>query len=122
MILLDTSALIWIAVGHARSRPLLKQRNRLYVSPASLLELQIVQESGKVRLQDASAQWVVDDDRWLVDEPPGAAWFLEAADVGWTRDPFDRLLVAHARLRHWRLATADAHLLERLDPTDTVEL
>ena len=34
-----------------------------------------------------------------------------------TRDPFERLLVAHARLRGWRLATSDgpllAHLLER---------
>jgi PIN domain nuclease of toxin-antitoxin system len=122
VILLDTNALIWIAVGHARSRPLLKRRDRLYVSPASLLELQIVQESGKVRLQDATAAWVVEDDRWLVDEPPAVPWFLEAAEVGWTRDPFDRLLVAHARLRHWRLATADARLLGRLGPMEFVEL
>ena len=122
MILLDTNALIWIAVGHPRSRSLLKRRDRLYVSPASLLELQVVQESGKVRFHDATAEWVVEDDRWLVDEPPAVAWFLEAAEVGWSRDPFDRLLVAHARLRHWRLATADARLLERLGPTEFVEL
>jgi PIN domain nuclease of toxin-antitoxin system len=34
--------------------------------------------------------------------------------VGWTRDPFDRLLVAHAFYRGWRLATGDHDLIERL--------
>ncbi len=39
----------------------------------------------------------------------------QAIDLSWTRDPFDRLLVAHARLRGWRFATADAALLKRLE-------
>jgi PIN domain nuclease of toxin-antitoxin system len=42
-------------------------------------------------------------------------WFTKALELGWTRDPFDRLLVAHARLRGWRLATGDARLLEQLE-------
>ena len=122
MILLDTNALIWIDAGHPRSRALLRRRERLYVSPASVLELQFLHESGKVRLRNATVQWVVDDDRWLVDEPPSGSWFLRAAEVGWTRDPFDRLLVAHAHVRRWRLATADGHMIERLGPAATVEL
>ncbi|PYR38552.1 MAG: hypothetical protein DMF90_02865 [Acidobacteria bacterium] len=48
------------------------------------------------------------------DDPPSGAWFETALDLGWTQDPFDRLLVAHARLRGWRLATGDARLIERL--------
>jgi len=122
VILLDTNALIWIDAGHARSRNLLRSRDRLYVSPASVLELQLLHESGKLRLRHETVRWVVDDDRWLVDEPPAGSWFLRAAEVGWTRDPFDRLLVAHAQVRRWRLATADARLLERLGPTASVEL
>jgi PIN domain nuclease of toxin-antitoxin system len=122
VILLDTNALIWIDAGHARSRSLLRSRDRLYVSPASVLELQFLHESGKVRLRKATVQWVVDDDRWLVDEPAAGSWFLRAAEVGWTRDPFDRLLVAHAQIRRWRLATADARMLERLGPAGSVEL
>ena len=122
MILLDTNALIWMAIGHARARPLVQRRHTLYVSPASLLELQIVQEAGKVRLKNATADWAVDDDRWLVDEPPGATWFLRAAEVGWTRDPFDRLLVAHAQLRRWRLATGDSRIVERLGAASTLPL
>lgn len=122
VILLDTNALIWIDAGHPRSRALLRRRDPLYVSPASVLELQFLHESGKVRLRNGTVQWVVDDDRWLVDEPPAGSWFLRAADMGWTRDPFDRLLVAHALLRRWRLATADSRLLERLGPAGSVEL
>jgi PIN domain nuclease of toxin-antitoxin system len=122
VILLDTNALIWIDAGRPRARSLRAGRDRLYVSPASLLELQYLQEAGKVRLRDGSVQWVAEDDRWLVDEPPAASWFLRAVEVSWTRDPFDRLLVAHAQLRRWRLATADAAVLEHLGPAGSVEL
>jgi PIN domain nuclease of toxin-antitoxin system len=92
------------------------------VSPASVLELQFLHESGKMRLRNHTVEWVVHDDRWLVDEPPAGAWFLRAAETGWTRDPFDRLLVAHAQIRRWRLATADTRILEYLGPTASVEL
>jgi PIN domain nuclease of toxin-antitoxin system len=122
VILLDTNALIWIEAGHPRVRPLLRRRDRLYVSPASALELQFLHEAGKVRLRNATLQWIMDDDRWLLDEPPSASWFLRAADVGWTRDPFDRLLVAHAQERRWRLATADSRILAHLDRASAFEL
>ena len=122
MILLDTNALIWVDAGHPRSRVLVTRRDRLYVSPASILELQLLQESGKVRPRHATPQWIMEDDRWLVDDPPAGSWFLRATEVGWTRDPFDRLLAAHAQLRRWRLATADAQLLERLGPSASLEL
>ena len=122
VILLDTSALIWIDAGHPRVRGLVRRHERLYVSPASLLELQFLHEAGKVRLRNGAVRWVVDDDRWLVDEPPPGAWFLGAVDTGWTRDPFDRLLVAHAQIRRWRLATSDARLIEHLGATRSLEL
>lgn len=62
------------------------------------------------------------DARWVLDEPPAGKWFEAALDFSWTRDPFDRLRVAHARLRGWRLATADTALLARLGESDTLEL
>src|SRR6185295_18123622 len=77
-------------------------------SPASLLELQFLIEAGRIRLREGTLEQLAEDDRWLVDDPPAAAWFGRAVDLSWTRDPFDRLLVAHARYRGWRLATADA--------------
>jgi PIN domain nuclease of toxin-antitoxin system len=115
VILLDTNALIWLEQGHVRVRALAQRRARLYISPASLLEMQFLSEAGRIRLRGATvADLAYRDDLWLLDDPPAAQWFDESLQWGWTRDPFDRLIVAHARLRRWQLATADAALLERL--------
>jgi len=123
MILLDTNALLWLETGHARARSLAKVSSRLYVSPATLLEIQFLVELGKVRLKgSSSARALASDERWTVDEPPASAWFDEAHDLPWTRDPFDRLIVAHALARRWRLATGDTKLLEHLDARRTLAL
>ena len=122
VILLDTNAVIWLEQGHPRARPLLKDRRRLYVSPATLLELQFLHETGRIRIDVASVSALAQDDRWLLDDPPAASWFLRAADLIWTRDPFDRLIAAHAMLRRWRLATGDDTLVERLGPGTALQL
>jgi hypothetical protein len=57
--------------------------------------------------------------RWRLDSPSSARLFEAAFDLVWTRDPFDRLLVAHARYRKWRLATGDRFLKEEL-PAEAV--
>jgi PIN domain nuclease of toxin-antitoxin system len=112
VILLDTHAILWLDRRHPRSRPLARYPGRLYVSPASVLELQLLIEVGRVRLKPpASVTDLANDARWLLDDPPAATWFHGALAAGWTRDPFDRLLVAHAQLRGWRIATADAAIL-----------
>jgi len=121
VILLDTNALIWVEQRHARTRRLVRDARRLYISPVSLLELQFLHEAGKIRLK-GSVQSLIDDDRWIVDEPPPTRWFVQALDLAWTRDPFDRLLVAHARVRGWRLATADGELVARLGAAGCIEL
>ena len=122
MILLDTHAAIWVARGHRRAA-MLRQYPRLYVSPVSVLEIQFLTEIGRVKGTFANPVTVfAADPRWLVDEPPATKWFMAACDVGWTRDPFDRLLVAHARGRGWKLATADELMLDSLRPADVLPL
>jgi PIN domain nuclease of toxin-antitoxin system len=124
VILLDTNALLWLEAGHPRARPLTKLKSaRLYVSPASLLEVQFLAELGRIKLKGvALARELARDARWTVDEPPAGAWFDEAHALAWTRDPFDRLIAAHALARRWRLATSDAKLVEHLDRRWTLEL
>jgi hypothetical protein len=39
LILLDTNALLWLHQGHSRVRPLGRLAGRLYLSPASILEV-----------------------------------------------------------------------------------
>jgi PIN domain nuclease of toxin-antitoxin system len=122
VILLDTNALIWLDQGHRRTREFLRGSRRLYISPASLLELQFLAEAGRIRLRTAGVSEIAEDARWALDDPPAAAWFAKALALGWTRDPFDRLLVAHARLRGWRLATGDVALLERLSESERLQV
>ena len=122
VILLDTNALIWLEQGHPRSRALQEADRQLYVSPATLLELQFLIEVGRIRLRSGTLDRLADDERWLLDDPPAGAWFRQALDLSWTRDPFDRMLVAHARLRGWQFATADAALIKRLTPRERLEM
>ena len=123
MILLDTNALLWLQGRHKRSRPLSRWTGRLYISPANLLEIQFLLESQRIRLRPGMrVADLVDDPRWLLDDPPAAAWFAVAQELTWTRDPFDRLLAAHSRYRGWKLATGDGHLIEQLGVDGVVEL
>jgi PIN domain nuclease of toxin-antitoxin system len=107
VILLDTNALIWLHRGDARAMALGRRAARLYVSPATTLELQFLAEAGRIRFRGgATLHQIVHDDRWVLDDPPSSAWFDRAADIAFTRDPFDRLILAHARLRRWRQVIA----------------
>lgn len=122
VILLDTHAAIWLAQGHRRGRPL-AAFPRLHLSPASVLEIQFLVEAGRVRLaRGMTAAALGADERWRIDDPPAARWFAAACDFGSTRDPFDRLIASHARLRGWKLATADGLLLEQLPASEVLPL
>jgi PIN domain nuclease of toxin-antitoxin system len=114
VILLDTNALIWLEQGNQRVKKLTGGHKRIYISPASVLELQILLEAGRIRLRASGVADLIDRGPWLLDDPPAAEWFESALDLSWTRDPFDRLLAAHALFRGWRLASADVLLLEHL--------
>ncbi len=121
VILLDTNAVIWLDQNHPRTRKLARSASRLFVSPATLLELQMLDEIGRLRLR-AGIRAIVDSEHWQLDDPPAVEWFEQSAEESWTRDPFDRLIVAHARVRRFRIATGDGTILERLRPSERVEL
>jgi len=40
----------------------------------------------------------------------------------YTRDPFDRLIVAHALTRQWKIATADVQILEHVEAGRAIAL
>jgi PIN domain nuclease of toxin-antitoxin system len=115
VILLDTNAVIWLLLGHPRAAPLPIGRRRLALSPVTLLELELLREVGRLELAPgAGISSIASDARWRLDNPTSRALFDAALPVRWTRDPFDRLLVAHVQLRRWKLATGDRRLQERL--------
>ena len=80
-------------------------------------------ESGRARaVAGRSPADLAHDPRWLHDEPPSGDWFQAAMDVSWTRDPFDRLIVAHARVRGWKLATGDEAIIRHLSLREFIPL
>jgi PIN domain nuclease of toxin-antitoxin system len=115
MILLDTNAVLWILAAHERAVPLRESAGRLYLSPVVLLELKFLVEAGRLReLPGRTVLSLTEDQRWSLDSPASDVLFRWALDLEWTRDPFDRLIVAHARYRRWRLATGDRRLTANL--------
>jgi predicted nucleic acid-binding protein len=123
MILLDTNAAIFLLAGDRRARPLLRLRERLALSPIVLLEMTYLQERGRARFTTSSpVASARDDPRWTYDEPGLADVVAESLALGFTRDPFDRLIAGHALHRRWRLATSDELLLTHLPPRATLAL
>jgi PIN domain nuclease of toxin-antitoxin system len=122
VILLDTNALIWLVQGHPRARRL-EKLPRLFLSPATLLEIQFLEELGRLRVASGRAvEMLAADPRWKLDDPPAVRWFDLAGQLSWTRDPFDRLIAAHAQLRGWKLATGDARLLAAITPSGALAI
>jgi PIN domain nuclease of toxin-antitoxin system len=90
--------------------------NELLLSPMVLLELQYLFEIGRLTVAPGT---IVDALRRAA---PLRMCDLPFADVAhaalretWTRDPFDRIIVAHARLREMALITKDRAIREHYE-------
>lgn len=123
LILLDTNAVLFLTSRHRRARPLEEHAGRLYFTPFALLEMRFLEEVGRGSFVATSPHEAAEKDpRWTVDNPPLDAVIARAMDLSWTRDPFDRLISAHALHRGWRLATSDALIIRSLPPGSTFPL
>lgn len=117
LIFVDTHILIAIAAGAARllsqdAKRAIERAQGVYASPTAVLELHFLSEIGRLRVSPAeimrdaeSNQGVAVLDRSLFDVATAAA------PMTWTRDPFDRMIVAHAALESASLVTKDATIL-----------
>jgi PIN domain nuclease of toxin-antitoxin system len=109
-LLLDTHFLIWLVLGSKRLAefPWLDRHRPWAVSPVSFLEIQFLAEVGRLSVRNPEfTNTVMDDTRFTVDDIPLAAIVRHALSLNWTRDPFDRLLVAHSSARRVALCTTD---------------
>ncbi len=115
---LDTHVAAWLFAGDVSklSAPVRTaiEADELLISPAVVLELQYLYETKRVA---DNAETVVNDLQYRVmlrvcDLPfPDVA--RHALTLSWTRDPFDRLIVAQAAVRDARLITKDRVLRKR---------
>jgi PIN domain nuclease of toxin-antitoxin system len=111
-IYLDTHAVVWLYAGETRRfpRPAKSRlaRAELLISPIVSLEIQLLFEIGRVTV--SGAEMVADLGSRLglrVCDEAFTAVAGSALGHSWTRDPFDRLIVAQAELRRAPLLTKD---------------
>lgn len=112
---LDTHVVCWLYAGrtdHLSERvQILIEQHTLHISPWVLCELQAMHEKGVLTLPAAP---LFDDlERRLgLQIAPGEASAIAKASfaMAWAQDPYDRMIVAHAKLAEVPLASKDAHL------------
>ncbi len=116
-LLLDTHVCLWMMSEPKRLSPgvlsaISDQRNQVFVSAASALEIAIKQSLEKIVLPGPAETWLPDaleqsGIKWISITPEDA---LRVRGLAWYhRDPFDRLLVAQA-MGGYTLVTHDRRL------------
>jgi PIN domain nuclease of toxin-antitoxin system len=112
-LLLDTHFLVWLVLESKRVSkfPWLDQYRPWGVSPASFLEIQFLAEIGRLTVRNPEfMNAVMHDPRFIVDDIPLTSLIRHALGLHWTRDPFDRMIVAHSSARRVPLCTTDRNI------------
>lgn len=117
MIQLDTHIVCWLHDGLVQrispaARTLLNA-DPLSISPMVELELHYLHEIGRLQTLPATMLHTLHTDLGLsISQTSFALVASKAASIRWTRDAFDRLIVAQAIADNARLVSADAHIRE----------
>jgi PIN domain nuclease of toxin-antitoxin system len=99
---LDTQALVWLAQGtlddiSPKVTRLIQQAD-LFYSPMVLFELELLYEIKRIKQSARDIQRKVEYELGLrLCDLPFSTIASAALDENWTRDPFDRLIVANAK-------------------------
>jgi PIN domain nuclease of toxin-antitoxin system len=117
LIHLDTHAVVWLYARDlscfTRAGLSRLDANDLFISPMVVLELEYLYETGRIQ---AKSRTICDSLEQAVGlhvcEAPFAAVVRLALEQTWTRDPFDRLIVAQAELADAPLLTKD-HVIRK---------
>ena len=120
MIYIDTHVAVWLYTGQVeklsdRAQESLNE-NEIYVSAVVRLELQYLKEIERIT---ANANEIVLDlsNRigLKVCDKSFNSIINRSMDLIWTRDPFDRIIVANAALNNVPLLTKDRKILDHYD-------
>ena len=113
---LDTHILVWIYTGQSSRIPhkIYKKMeiSDLYISPLVELELQYLYEIGRLRVSPENLLQELNDFFDIEVLDTSFSEIIEAAKkVSWTRDAFDRIIVASSIVEDMPLITADRKIL-----------
>lgn len=115
MIYLDTHIVVWFYANDKQrfsaSMQALMNQHDWYISPIVRLELQHLHEIGRINpTADTIIADLVQHVGLTICAKPFNDVIANAIQLSWTRDPFDRILVAHAGLGNDILVTADHNI------------
>ena len=114
---LDTHVALWLYAGDIE-RLSTTARNRIEsdevaVSPIVQLELQYLKETDRITVDSALViEYLANTIGLTFCDLPFARVVIESIQQTWTRDPFDRIIVAQAASRGVPLLTKDAMIRE----------
>ena len=112
MIYLDTHVVVWLYAGltdrFSDSLQRLLNEQDLLISPIVRLELQYLYEIKRVAVEAEAILADLSHRLGLTICPkPFDTVMIQATQVTWTRDPFDRIVVAHASVNNNVLVSKD---------------
>lgn len=116
MIYLDTHVVVWL---YARlfeklspTAELLLNRNDLLVSPLVKLELKYLHEIKRISELPTVILNALEEELGIRTKSMDLGQLIEECqDIEWTRDPFDRMIVAQAKKKNCHLLTRDELIL-----------
>jgi PIN domain nuclease of toxin-antitoxin system len=114
---LDTNAVLWLIRDphgslSTRAQRRLDADDELLISPMVLLELENLFEIRRITMSGEESLHKLGAEIGLqVCSYPFGLVIEQAIHERWTRDPFDRIIVAHARARKAPLVTKDENIL-----------
>jgi len=116
LIYLDTHVLVWLYAGDlqniSRSARQLINENEIYICSMVRLELQYLFEIERITSESNEIIFDLSDRIGLkVCDKNFNTVVNGALDISWTRDPFDRIIVANAALNDNILLTKDQNIL-----------
>lgn len=120
MYFLDTNATIWLYQGElekfSESIKHDLESNDLFISPLVKLELQYLYEIKRIHEKATKVTTALYETIGLqIHNVPLNVLIERCLSESWTRDPFDRMITAHARMENAYLVTRDETIRAHYD-------
>lgn len=117
MIFLDTHVAFFLVNKETNKLPRQCQKlieyESLWISPIALLELTYLYQNGRLKYDSSTIfSYLKTTVSLQQSQTPIDSLILAAMNIGWTRDLFDRLIVADCIVHGAKLMTRDALILE----------
>ena len=113
MIYIDTHVVLWLYIRRGeglseRARLLIEYEPEILISPMVLLQIDFLHEIGRITLgSDPVFNYLHQEIGLEICKKPFLDVVRAAAELTWTRDPFDRLITAQSALGRNNLITKD---------------